>query len=308
MNAPIIFFHTGYDPYIAFALWQARRTNPKAPIYMLGDETNDLSFLGITHVQVKDFPGRRDALVARYEHLSLHELACERLCIERWFHLEHFVRQQGIGEFTYLDSDVLLLTQLSPLLGALPACDAAGVPSFFGLCHFRKPGIIEAFTSYILAAYQNPDQLARWRAWFAELKAQGANRICVGVSDMVLARQFVEETGVSCLDLRMPRAGLVFDGDCCGFEGEGPSRTGKRIVRDQQNRTFEITADGQKHQVAALHLYGRNKRHAASFTGWSPELVRAFLRPNYRRNFKKLIQHWWFGRRYRRVLEPGAAG
>src|SRR4051812_19695542 len=124
MNAPIIFFHKGYDPYIAFALWQARQTNPETPIFLLGDETNDLSFLGINHVHVRDFPGRNAEFVAGYEHLSLHELSCERLCIERWFHLEAFIRQHGFDEFTYLDSDVLLLTPLASLLAVLPACDA----------------------------------------------------------------------------------------------------------------------------------------------------------------------------------------
>src|SRR5712691_2337449 len=127
-HLPIIFFHKGYDPYLAFALWQARRTNPHSPIYLLGDKTNELASLGITHVRYDRYPGRRDEFVALYRHFSDHELECERLCFERHFHLADFVQRKRIGPFLYLDSDVLLMMDMMQFLPLWREYDVGGIP------------------------------------------------------------------------------------------------------------------------------------------------------------------------------------
>ena len=60
MAVPIILFHSGFDPYLAFTIWQAKRTNPSAPVWLIGDETNGLISLGARHFLKAQHASRRD--------------------------------------------------------------------------------------------------------------------------------------------------------------------------------------------------------------------------------------------------------
>ncbi len=291
---PIIFFHKNYDPYIAFALWQARLSNPDSPIFLLGDQTNDLSFLGIHHVHYDRYPGRRDELLQIYQHFSPHELECERLCIERYFHIADFVRREKVGSFLYLDSDVSLLTGLTQFLPVWQGYDTAGAPGLFATCYYSRASLVEDFCEFILDRYRDPLQIKRWRkAW--EQPERGAPRSAV--NDMVLSEMFIQSMGLRVLDLRQPRDGIAFNPNMLQTESQcipvfwGP--TGKSVY---------TVLDGHEVQLASLHFIGWSKRLASAFVDWSWPLARCFLRPNYRRNFKKLIQYFYYGRRFRRQI------
>lgn len=49
MPFPIIFFYHGFEPCLAFTLWQARQTNPHSQVDLLGHGANNLNSLGINH-------------------------------------------------------------------------------------------------------------------------------------------------------------------------------------------------------------------------------------------------------------------
>ncbi|MDB6109128.1 MAG: hypothetical protein JWR69_878 [Pedosphaera sp.] len=304
MNAPIIFFHKGFDPYIAITLWQARRTNPDTPIYLLGDATNDLSSLGIIHVNYQEHMGRRDEFVSVYQHFSPHELECERLCIERWFFLEAFLRERGIERCVYLDSDLLLLMNLGSLAPAWDGFDVAGAPLFFGICYFSKPQIIKEFCDYILAVYRDAGQIEKWRVWFEDIQKQGWEEGVAGVSDMTLSRMFIERSQLKCFDLRRSFDNTVFDISFCGITGPG-DLSGK-LAWNKTGHYYEGTSGGVKSRLACLHCWGTSKRYSSAFTGWDFPLVRSFFKPNYRRNFKKLLQHAYYGWRFRRALRSAS--
>ncbi len=290
----IVFFHKGYDPYIAFALWQARATNPQSPVYLLGDRTNDLSFLGVRHLPFERYRGKSREFLNLYQHFSPHELACERLCIERYFHIADFVAREGIGPFIYLDSDVLLLMNLTSLVPVWQQYDLAGTPGLFGACYYHQPGLMEEFCDFILARYRDPAQVEAWRsAWY--FPQAGEPR--TAVQDMLLSQMFLQRTNVRCLDLRQPRDGVAFNPNFLLTEQEC-----LRVLRHPNRPGVYAEVKGQLARMACLHFGGWSKRFASAFVSWSWPLVRCFFRPNYRRNLKKLIQYYYFGSKFRRSI------
>jgi hypothetical protein len=299
-HLPIIFFHKGYDPYIAFALWQARVTNPQSPIYLLGDESNDLSFLGISHVPFERYPGRRDEFIALYRHFSTHELEWERLCFERHFHLADFVKREGIGPFLYLDSDVLLMMNAAQFLPFWRERDAGGIPGLYGSCYYVSASVADNFCSFMIDRYRDGQQIEAWRKAY-EQQAPGATS--ANISDMVLSHMFLERAGLRVLDLREPRDGIAFNTSFLASQTEPVS-----VAWTSDGNGVCSTVNGQLVRWASLHFLGWSKRYASAFVPWSWPLVRCFLRPNYRRNFKKLVQHAYYGRRFKRSITRSAGG
>jgi hypothetical protein len=293
-HLPIIFFHKGYDPYIAFALWQARLTNPQSPIYLLGDKSNDLSFLGIKHVPFERYPGRRDEFVALYRHFSTHELECERLCFERHFHLADFVTRERIGPFLYLDSDVLLMMNLAQFLPFWRERDVGGIPGLYGTCYYDSASVADNFCSFMLERYRDDRQIESWRQAY-EHQTPGA--VSANISDMVLSHMLLERAGLRSFDLREPRDGIAFNTSFLVSETEPMSVSwtpgGKGVCSIVNEEVI---------RWASLHFLGWSKRYASAFTTWSAPLGRCFLKPDYRRNLKKLIQHLHYGRRLKRSI------
>ena len=309
MNPPIIFFQREFEPYLAVAVNQARRTNPDTAIFLLGDASNDLTCLGATHVPYGEYVGRRDEFVSVYRHFSLHELECERLCIERWFYLAAFVESRQMDRFFFMDSDVLLFANLAQLVPAWEGYEAAGVPSLFATGYFTRSSIVSGFCDFILSCYRDEGQVQRWRNAFEDFKRTRVRKhVPPVVNDMELSRLYVQDAGLRVLDLRQPLSGLVFDSNILDLDGFEHLHGRKQLFQDKPGGVVEARKSGQRVQMACVHFGGQPaKRLMPGLTGWSGPLVRSCLRRNARRNLKKLIQYWYFSRQFRKTVLPRSA-
>ena len=227
-----------------------------------------------------------------YQHLSVHELECERLCIERWFHLAAFVDHHRMDQFLYLDSDFLLTMGMDAFLPTWREYDVAGIPGFYGACYFGRRQLLMDFCDYVLNRYRDAGQVARWRQAY-EFSVRHPGAPAANVSDMLLSEMFLAAGKPRCLDLRQVRHGIAFNDN---FIRNG--RQTLEVFRGTEDEGVHARVEGQMTRLAGLHFIGWSKRYLSAFTGWSRPLVRGFLKPNYRRNLKKLIQHGYFGWRY----------
>lgn len=303
MRPPIIFFHSGFDPYISFALWQAKKTNPGSEVILLGDHTNDVSCLGIRHVPYSNNPGRRDEFVSIYKHFSHHELECERLCIERWFYLAAFVEKEKIDQFFYLDSDVITLLDLSELIASWGDCLAAGVPHFYGSSYISKRKLVTDFCDCIISLYHDPAQIDKWQHNFETKGNTDKHTGASSVNDMALCKLYEKQAGFSCVDLREPHNGVLFDENIILHENILHCPKGfKQAFRDPKTGSYFVVKKGQPARLACLHFAGNTKRYESAFVEWSKPLLRSFFKPNYRRNIKKLIQYAFYGWQYKKHI------
>ena len=288
MALPLIFFHRGFEPYVAFTLWQARQTNPRSPVYLLGDESNDLGGIGVNHVQFRDGAGAAGEFVAAYQHLSGHELACERLCFERWFHLHEFLQTSGIEEFCLLDSDYFLLMDLEELRPGWAGFEMAGAPAW-AFCYFSGADVIRRFCAFILDRFRDETQVRTWEAAYRAggdlFPPEGIHN----VSDMLLWMMFIREAGIRHLDLRIPRNGVVFDSWFDLPQGFRMRNGFKELTRRNGAFFSHHEQTNQAVRFAGLHLGGKYpKRLGPVFTGLPRPLLRACFRPKYRRNLQRL--------------------
>jgi hypothetical protein len=305
MSFPIIFFHQGFEPYLAFTLWQARKTNPRSPIYLLGDDSNDLTSLGVSHLRFGDFAREGREFVSVYRHLSGHELACERLCFERWFYLMTFLREAHLNEFCFLDSDYLLLKNLEELRGLWQGYDMAGAPAW-AFCYFRNPQVIDRFCSLVMDRYRDENQIREWmKPVPGQITTPGATQ---WISDMRLWLMLFEQPGITRLDLRSPHDGIVFDGSLEAAEGFQMRDGHKKLTIGEKAVFGSLESTGQSVQFAGLHLLGKfPKRLPPLFTGYPVELLRACSRPRLFRNWWKLAQMWSYCRQRRKQFLAGCA-
>ena len=206
----IIYFHEGFSPYLPFALRQARISNPGARIILLGDVQNRIRGIEYEHHLLSDYGGRHQEFLECYRHFHLGHFGDERRCIERWVYLSEFLKKQQIEEFLFLDSDMLLFSDIREILSRSRGYDAAGAPMFWAFCFFLKKNLAADFTDWIFKQYRNPAMIKKWDAAFrrhlAGEKEQGAI-----IQDMALAKMFIEERGIRVLDLTQPTGGKIVD-------------------------------------------------------------------------------------------------
>ena len=252
----------------------------------------------------RDHAASRDEFVSVYQHFSPHEVAFERICLERWFYLAAFLEQERLEDCCYFDSDVLLFAEIARLVPEWAGFDAAGAPLFYGTCFVRRRQIIADFCDYILGRYRDPEQIKSWAANFAVPPEQCAAPFGRTINDIVLSCMFATASRLPMLDLLQPRNGWVFDANLTLHDSFARRGECKQLYQDEPGGAVEAVKDDRRVRMASVHFGGYTKRFMAGMTGWSGTVARSFFRPNYRRNFKKLIQHYYFGKQFRRGLRP----
>ena len=196
----IVFFHQGFSPYLAFALQQARFSQPSARILLLGDATNRIRGLDYEHRISPPGSERRNKFLDCYRHFHPGNLKDERRCIERWLILADFLEKEPLPEFLFLDSDMLLFQDLRDYPSAWRDWDAAGAPLFYSFCHFFRGDLPVRFANWIVNQYRNQGTMERWSTRFQ--RYQGGHREDAGIiQDMELARIFVREKSIRILDV-----------------------------------------------------------------------------------------------------------
>ncbi|GED71106.1 hypothetical protein BRE01_48080 [Brevibacillus reuszeri] len=116
MTLPIIFMHRGDDDYLTFSLRQAKLSNPHSPVYLLGKEANrKFATAGIIHEQLDNHMTTAKAFAQVYQHMHVMSYEYNLFCFQRWFILRDFMRKNGMQSCFYLDSDVMLYTNISKL-------------------------------------------------------------------------------------------------------------------------------------------------------------------------------------------------
>ena len=297
----IIYFHEGFSPYLPFALRQARRSNPSARIILLGDSQNRFQEIQYEHHLLSDYDGRHQEFSECYRHFHPGHLGDERRCIERWIYLSEFLKKQQIEEFLFLDSDMLLFSDIREILLTTQGYDAAGAPMFWAFCFFLKKNLVGNFTDWIFQQYRNPAVIEKWGAAFRRHLAGEKEQAGI-IQDMALAKMFIEEKGIRVLDLTQPANGKIVDSGRLGGAFQHGRKDVDLLFQQEAGGPVETVIGGNTLALTAVHVAGFYKNHIPGLTGWSWPVVKSFFRPNYRRNIKQLFLYGLNGLRYRGYL------
>lgn len=116
MDLSIVYIHR-YDPkYLETSIRQAKRVFQGHRIILLGDATNQhlAQDVGIEHYFLEDY--RHPHVLLNYYHRSPNEEAYEKLCFERYYILENFIKEKGIPRVMMTDSDIFYFENFIELI------------------------------------------------------------------------------------------------------------------------------------------------------------------------------------------------
>lgn len=182
-SIPIIIVHQGNQSYLRTCLNQAKQKCPLNPIYLLGDNSNQLFAKNHINIQLKESNINKDIDLFRelYRHSSNQNYHFERFCIERWFFIRNLMEHLRMDKCCAIDSDVLVFRSVDDAREELK-----GYAMSFGrwdstklFPHFniiQEKQALDSFCEYVLELFSNPASYARFTASIVNRK--GRSWVC----------------------------------------------------------------------------------------------------------------------------------
>jgi len=280
---PVVFFQAGDAKHLPYTFWQARHWAGSSPLILLGDKTNR-HYRGLEHVPIRDFASSVPRLRDSYFHMSSNTAEFEFFCLARWLVIEEFTRRQGLREFLYLDSDVLLFESPASMHLRLGPC-RLGVAWQGSLEHeksvvspattwIRDEDVLSEIKESILSFYGNPSEVARVQGSLTE----AIEKKLGGWSDMNFLSRYVCAQGDAAANLWNPSANSLVDINI--FQGSGfRCRDGLKDIELRDGQPYGFYEPTQ-HWVrfATLHFGGASKKKMHQFLDRPTDLSLIYAR------------------------------
>lgn len=251
---PVVFINNGNPSYFKYALAQARIFNPDTTIYLIGDISND-KYDFAEHHNIERYHSKAELFSKVYKHHSKNPYRAELFCFNRWFILEEFMVQNNIEKCLYLDSDLLLFTDIQgeyinyldygfTLSGGFgPHFNIINnVTILNNFCDF----VVKCFTDELL--YKKLVKIADEEPW-----SQGC------VSDMVAFYEYQKTTPYSIGDISLLVDQTKHDSNMNLPEGFEMEEGIKKVVWIDNKPYCRNINDGSLIRFNSLHFQGRSK-------------------------------------------------
>lgn len=263
MSLPIVFMHRGDDEYLAYSLSQAMWSNPSSPILLFGKPANQkFAQNGITHVMMDDYMGSAREFAKVYRHIHHMPYEYNLFCFQRWFILRDFMKVHNISKCCYLDSDVMLYTDVKN-----PLFDTFMME--FVWTNFVEISRLEQFCSFVTAHFENVALFGQVVSF--TLKSKDHLRFGMPlVTDMVLGVMFLQRSPGYRMSHGLYHSGF-FDGNVQqSLFTESAGGKKKIYVSDGQLYCKHIQTNSRL-SLFSLHFQGDVMKHYMKFF-YSPAL------------------------------------
>jgi len=154
----IIFIHRGQADYLEFSLKQALRFNPREKIHLIGDDAVAGYGSLVQFHPIEAFTAGANEFTTIYEHHCTNPYNFELFCLQRWFILRDFMRQQKIDKCFYADSDLMIYfnaTQEYLRFANFDLTLSCGIGAHGSWWNSLK--ILEKFCDFAFAIYRKKD-------------------------------------------------------------------------------------------------------------------------------------------------------
>lgn len=247
---PIVFIHIDDSEYLKYTLAQAKLSNPNASIYLIGDEYND-NYAFVTHVNIKQYSSEAELFSKIYKHHSPNSYDGELFCFKRWFILKEFMEHNNIKQCLYLDSDVLLFSDVLQEQKKYSDCVFTLSHEYgLGFNIFNDFGTLNEFCEFMVKCFVSQSLHNRL---LAIAEAYGP------VNDMLIFHEFKSKKPYKFGDVSLILDQTRHDANINlseGFEMEGGVK--KIIWRDGLPYCRE-TSSNSLIRFNSLHFQGRSK-------------------------------------------------
>lgn len=254
---PVVFVHFGECEYAPPVLAQARAMG------------NEVTFLNPTRKELLAHPFSK-----YYAHMSTNHFEFELACFVRWFYLRDWMKEKGIPDCLYCDTDVMLFTNVEN--------EWHGDPYYFehdftlslgtsGHTSFWKFDALSAFCDFLWNAYaEHNATFEECERIFQEMQAQ---QLAGGVSDMLLLRMFAAESQLRVGEMSEVRNGTIWDHNLNASDGFSMWINHKAILFiDRVPTAYHLETSARIH-FKSLHFQSNAKKYIAPY----PEMAERML-------------------------------
>jgi hypothetical protein len=251
----IVLTHRGYSWYLPYTLRRARASNPHARIILITDQKSVLLSRFAELVSLKDHLQEAEAFASLYKHLSPNPYDFELFCFQRWFLLNSVAKKHGIGRCFYLDSDVLLFSDLSQIEKHYRAVQmTVNYEQGPYSCFINSRAVLSAFCDFMMILFRDHhvQMAADYRSW----QEAGSNG---GISDMHAMKHFIKAQGIKVSDTSEIVNDSTFD--TVIHEANGYATTnGRKIVQWENGHPYVLHLALQKKILFhTFHMQGSSK-------------------------------------------------
>ena len=259
----IVFIHKGYSTCLFASILTARQSNPKSEIFLLGDEDNNhkklLELANCKHFQIENYHSSATDFSRIYRHDGTNPVEYELFCIQRWFILRDFLRDQNRNsKILHLDSDAFLyddIQKIFSILGTKIALCQKISPAFTYIGELSE---LDKFCKFAFDSFANSVAYRKLQEYVTNFNNSGMPHI----SDMTLFGEYASSEGREIIhDLRLITEGRNFYCDNFSYsQGMKIGFIGKRISRNENGKMyFHRIEDNDKILAGGVHFQGLMK-------------------------------------------------
>lgn len=205
---PLIIIHSGFQDYLKYTIFQAHKNNK---VYLLGNINPNFSLERLEFVDFNTLCDGFDAFKKNYIHLNTTPYDYELFCFQRWFILKNFMLTNKLDVVFYIDSDVLLYSDVNKEWAKYDQYDMTLLHRSAATSSFITYRAICNFCKLLINTYSNKNSYV-FKKVESHFKVRRECNLPGGVCDMTLFEHFHRED------------------DC----GGGPGRVGEmmQIIND----------------------------------------------------------------------------
>lgn len=259
-SLPIVFIHRSNSVYLKYSLSQARTSNPRSAVILLGDSSNDC-YDFVVHRQIDDFFQSATEFEKIYTHFSTLPPSFELICFQRWFILKDFLLANKISRCLYLDSDIMLYTDVTADSEKFAHFDFTLAHQTNGCTFFlNRVAALEEFCQFLMDVYNKKDSYV-YDKLLAHYVVRKRHGLAGGVCDMTAFQLYAENHFGEIGEVAHIIDGSVYDPAITilrpGFEMEGGI---KKIFWRNGLPYGKQTNTGREIRFNSLHFHGSTSK------------------------------------------------
>jgi hypothetical protein len=257
---PIVFIHRGNSAYLKYSLSQAQATNPRSSIILLGDPSNDC-YNFVVHREIDDFFRGASEFEKIYTHFSTLPPSFELICFQRWFILKDFLLANKINRCLYLDSDIMLYTDVTADSEKFAHFDFTLAHQINGCTFFlNRVAALDEFCQFLMDVYNKKDSYV-YDKLLAHYVVRKRHGLTGGVCDMTAFQLYAENHFGEIGEVAQIIDGSVYDPAITilrpGFEMEGGI---KKVVWRNGLPYGKHANTGREIRFNSLHFHGSTSK------------------------------------------------
>ena len=259
-SLPIVFIHRSNSSYLKYSLSQAQTSNPQSAVILLGDRSNDC-YDFVVHRQIDDFFQGATEFEKVYTHFSTLPPSFELICFQRWFILKDFLLANKISRCLYLDSDIMLYTDVTADSEKFAHFDFTLAHQTNGCTFFlNRVAALEEFCQFLMDVYNKKDSYV-YDKLLAHYVVRKRHGLTGGVCDMTAFQLYAENHFGEIGEVAHIIDGSVYDPAITilrpGFEMEGGI---KKIFWRNGLPYGKHANTGREIRFNSLHFHGSKSK------------------------------------------------